>query len=303
MATDDADPDTTYEDALTHHYAVPNLANEILEALDAAGKDIDALSRDDIASFDEFHIRGLDATRELAALADIQPGARVLDIGCGVGGPARTLAAEYNCSVTGIDIVEEYCRTAELFTNRVGLSDRVQFRHGNALDLPFETAQFDVVWLIHTLLNIPPTGPAFDEAARVLKPGGTLALYDICAGPGGDPIFPVPWAAEPSLSHLDPPEHLQEIILDRGFTEIAWRDVTEPSLEWFRNVVASMESRPADAPPPIGLNLLMGADTPSKAANVVRSLEEDRIVVVQGVFERAAEPSHTRTRGADHIDL
>jgi hypothetical protein len=74
-----------------------------------------------------------------------------------------------------------------------------------------------------------------------------------------------------------------------GFVEVAWRDVTQPSLEWFRDLVATMGSRPADAPPPLGLNLLMGEEAPQKARNVLRSLEEDRIAVIQGVFE---PPSH-----------
>lgn len=285
MSADEAPPDAAYEEALTDHYGVSNLGDELLEALGTAGKDIDGLTREDIASFDEFHIRGRDATRELAELAAIDADARVLDIGCGIGGPARTLAGEFGCTVVGIDIVEEYWQAAARFSELVGVSDTVRFQHGNATDLPFDEAQFDVVWFEHTLLNIDAKDRAFEEASRVLDPGGTLALYDICAGPGGDPVFPVPWAAEPALSHLVSPARLQELIRDCGFTEVAWRDVTGPSLEWFREVVASMESRPADAPPPLGLNLLMGAETPTKARNVVRCLEEDRIVVVQGVYD------------------
>ncbi|QRV16393.1 SAM-dependent methyltransferase [Haloterrigena salifodinae] len=286
MTNDESKADSPDEAALNEHYGVTDLGDEILAALEAAGKDVDALTRDDIASFDEFHIRGREATREVADLAAVEAHSRVLDIGCGIGGPARTLASEFGCDVVGIDIVEEYCRAATLFTDRVGLTDEVRFQRGNALDLPFEDETFDVVWFEHALLNIEATGAAVEEAGRVCRPGGTLALYEICAGPRGEPVFPVPWASDASLSYLDPPERLREIVLDRGFDEIAWRDVTEPSLEWFRNVVESMRSRPADAPPPLGLNLLLGAETPVKAANVVRNLEEDRINVVQGVYER-----------------
>ena len=288
MSSDKSNTDTAYETALNEHYGVTDLGDEILDALEAAGKDVDALTRDDIASFGEFHIRGLEATREVADLAAIEDHSRVLDVGCGIGGPARTLASEYGCDVVGIDIVEEYCRAATLFTDRVGLTDRVRFQHGDALDLPFEDGEFDVVWFEHTLPNIEATGAAIEEAARVLRPGGTLALYEICAGPGGAPTFPVPWASDASLSYLATPEQLREIVLDRGFDEIAWRDVTGPSLEWFRDMVESMQSRPADAPPPLGLNLLMGAETPIKAKNVVRNLEEDRIAVVQAVYERVS---------------
>jgi SAM-dependent methyltransferase len=288
MSPDESQSDTAYEAALNEHYGVADLGDEILEALEAAGKDVDALDREDIASFDEFHIRGLEATREVADLAAVEAHSRVLDVGCGIGGPARTLASEYGCDVVGIDIVEEFCRAATLFTDRVELTDRARFQHGNALDLPFEDAEFDVVWFEHTLPNIEATEVAIEEAGRVLRPGGTLALYELCAGPGGEPVFPVPWASDASLSHLDPPERLREDVLEHGFDEVAWRDVTGPSLEWFRGVVESMQSRPADAPPPLGLNLLMGAETPIKAANVVRNLEEDRVAVVQGVYERTS---------------
>jgi SAM-dependent methyltransferase len=288
MSPDESKTDTAYETALNEHYGVTDLGDDILDALEAAGKDVDALSREDIASFDEFHIRGLEATREVADLAEIKAHSRVLDVGCGIGGPARTLASEYGCDVVGIDIVEEYCRAATLFTERVELTDKVSFQHVNALDLPFEDEEFDVVWFEHSLPNIEATDVAIEETSRVLRPGGTLALYELCAGPGGGPVFPAPWASDASLSHLDTPERLREEILDRGFDEVAWRDVTGPSLEWFRNVVESMQSRPADAPPPLGLNLLMGADTPIKAANVVRNLEEERIAVVQGVYERVS---------------
>jgi SAM-dependent methyltransferase len=291
MPTDESKRDTAYETALNDHYGVSGLGDEILDALEAAGKDVDALTRDDIASFDEFHIRGLEATREVATLAQVEDHSRVLDVGCGIGGPARTLASEFGCDVVGIDIVEEYCRAATLFTERVGLADKVRFQHGNALDLPFEDEEFDAVWFEHTLLNIEAKGVAFEEAGRVLRPGGALALYEICAGPGGEPVFPVPWASDASLSYLDPPERLREIVLDCGFDEVAWRDVTEPSLEWFRDVVESMQSRPADAPPPLGLNLLMGAETPIKAANVVQNLEEERIAVIQGVYTRVSDQS------------
>lgn len=286
MSPENSNSDTGDAVAVTDHYGVPDLGAELLDALDTAGKDIDALTREDITSFDEFHIRGLDATRELAELADIDAHARVLDVGCGIGGPARTLASKFGCDVVGIDIVAEFCRAARLLTGRVGLADTVQFQHGTALDLPVEDDAFDVVWFEHTLPNIEATEAAVQEASRVLRPGGTLALYEICAGPRGDPVFPVPWASNGSLSHLDSPAQLRECLRGRGFEAVDWRDVTVESLDWFRDVVESMQSRPPDAPPPLGLNLLMGGETRIKAGNVVRNLDEERIVVVQGVCER-----------------
>ena len=278
-----------YERPITDNYARPDLEATILNAYEDAGKDTARLARDDIAALDEFHIKGRGATRELARLAELRPGARVLDVGSGIGGPARTLAAEFDCHVTGIDLVEEYCRVAETLTERVGLDDRVRFRRGNAVDLPFDDGAFDVVWLQHVSMNVEDKERLFDELHRVLRPGGRLALHEICAGPGGSPQFPVPWANDPSISFLATAEELSQLLAETGFEELTWTEATAESLAWFRERLETMAARPADAAPPLGLNLLMGPDTPEKMKNVVHNLEEDRIAVVQGVVEKSAQ--------------
>lgn len=282
----DVPPTDRLESALREHYGVTDLDERVVAAFHAAGKDVTDLDLEDTAAFAEFHIRGRDATRDLADLAGVEAGDRVIDIGCGVGGAVRALAAEYGAEVTGVDIVEENCRTARRFSDRLGLSDRVRFEAANALNLPFQEGEFDIAWFQHTLMNVPRKAAALDEAARVVRQGGTLALYEICAGPGGEPHFPVPWAGDAELNFLVSPDELRETVAAAGFAERAWREVSAASLEWFRDVVATMESMPADAQP-LGLNLLMGAGTRTKAQNVIRNLEEDRIAVVMGVFDRS----------------
>lgn len=277
---------TTYEQSIAEMYQRPNLETTILTAYEDAGKDTDQLTRDDITTFDEFHIKGRDATRELATLADIDRGDRVLDIGSGVGGPARTLAAEFGCHVTGIDLVEEYCSIAEMLTERVGLTDRVTFHHGNALDLSIADATFDVVWLQHVSMNIEDKAQLFEELNRVLTPGGKVVLHEIYAGSGGTPHFPVPWADDPSMSFLATIEELSQLLADAGLETVSWIDTTDESLEWFSGKLEAMANRSADAPPPLGLNLLMGPDTPDKMKNVVRNLEQSRIGVIQGVVAK-----------------
>lgn len=153
----------------------------------------------------------------------------------------HSLGAEYGCEVVGIDIVEEYCRAAEFFTERVGLTDDVRIQHGDALDLPFGNEEFDAVWFVHTLMNIEDTDAALAKARRVLPPGGTLALYEICAGPGGDTLFPVPWASDASLSYLDEPERLRELLIDTGFAEVAWRVYERASLAAGESSVTTSE--------------------------------------------------------------
>lgn len=273
---------------ICRHYSQPDLIGKLLSALERAGKDVDSLSRDDVAGFEEFHIRGRDATRELARLAGLQPEMEVLDIGCGIGGPARTLAAEFGCRVTGLDPVEEYCRAATVLTERLRLAKRVKFHEGNALDMPFSAGSFDAAFMAHVSMNIEDKASLFREVMRVLRPDGRLALYEICAGAVSPPHFPAPWAADARMSFLATPDELRTQAEASGFTPIAWRDVSSESFEWFRSLLAAMAARPKDAPPPLGLNLLMGQDTPQKAANVIRNLEEDRIRVVQAVFTRSA---------------
>jgi SAM-dependent methyltransferase len=270
--------------AINDYYGKTDLGLTILAALEKAGKDINALTRDDIASFDEFHIGGREVTRELAHLADLQADTSVLDLGCGIGGAARTLASEFGCEVTGIDLVEEYYRTAQILSTRVGQDDKTTFQHGDATDVPFADDTFDVVWLQHMAMNIDDKPRLFNEVRRVLRPTGRLALYEICAGSVNPPHFPVPWAGDSSINSLVQPQQLRQLLRDAGFNEVEWRDVTPASLEWFQKVLTNMRARPADAPPPLGLNLLMGATTGQKAVNSTRNMEEDRIRIIQGVL-------------------
>lgn len=272
-----------HEQSIIDHYGQEDLDTRILEAFERAGRRI--ARHGDTASFDEFHIRGRDATRELAKLAGLHEGMKVLDLGCGVGGPARTLAAEFGCRVWGIDLVEEYCACATMLTERVGLSEMVTFHRGDMTDLPFEDGVFDAAWAEHTIMNVEDKESLFTETRRVLRPAGIFALYEICAGSASPPHFPLPWASDEIISFLTGPDALRGMLREAGFEEVVWRDITEASLEWFRGVVAAIKTRKAGAPK-LGLNLIMGPNAADKSKNIGRNLEEDRIRVVQGVFRR-----------------
>jgi ubiquinone/menaquinone biosynthesis C-methylase UbiE len=199
--------------SLDEHYGRGALAAKILEAL-RAGKDPDALTTADLAPIDQFHTRGKKATLDLARRAGITPGMRVLY----VGGPARTLASEFGCTVEVLDLTEEFCRTGEMLTARTELDDLVSFRHGSALEMPYPDAAFDVTWMQHSSMNFADKKRLYQEIHRVLRPGGRLALHEILAGPTSPIHFPVPWAREPSISHLQPPETLHSLITTTGFT-------------------------------------------------------------------------------------
>jgi sarcosine/dimethylglycine N-methyltransferase len=261
------------------HYGREGLLESILKALGAAGKDPERLAVDDLVLFDQFHLRGRDATLELLSLAGIGSGDRVLDVGGGIGGPARTLAGA-GCSVTVLDLTEEFCRAGVALTERVGLASRVTFRHGSALAMPFENAAFDAAWTQHSSMNVEDKERLYGEIARVLRTGGRLAMHEIMAGPQAPLHFPVPWAGVAAISFLRPPEAVRKLIQASGFRECAWRDVSETSLAWLRERLAT------PVPPPLGLHLLLGAAAGEMLRNVARNLEEHRITVVEAVFER-----------------
>jgi ubiquinone/menaquinone biosynthesis C-methylase UbiE len=266
------------------NYTPGNLAEKILAGLRAAGKDPDALTPEDLAPVDQFHLGGTRATRELMQRAGIARGMRVLDVGGGLGGPARTLAAETDCTVTVLDLTEEYCAVGEMLTARTGLNDRVTFRHGNALDMPFPDGAFDAVWTQHSTMNIEDKERLYQEIYRVLRPGGRLAMHEIMAGPVQPIYYPVPWARDATISFLRPPEAVRTLLAATGFTEIAWADISAPALVAFQTAVARAAHATGDGPP-LGINLLLD-NFAARRTNQVRNLAENRVAVIQGVFEQ-----------------
>jgi ubiquinone/menaquinone biosynthesis C-methylase UbiE len=271
--------------SIGEHYASDDLAVAILTALHKAGNDLDSITAQDLTPVDQLHTRGKDATLELAHLAGITPEMRVLDVGGGLGGPARTLATEIGCSVEVLDVTEEFCRAGEMLTTRTGLGDLVSFRYASALDMPHPDASFDAVWVQHSSMNIADKERVYAEIHRVLRPGGHLALHEIMAGPVAPIHFPVPWARGPEISFLRLPEEVRALIASIGFDESAWVDDTASALRWFRERLAAANAASGELPP-LGLHLVLGADLGQMFQNLARNLQEDRVVVVKGVFER-----------------
>lgn len=284
--------DSDYAHTINRHYGAAQLSARILERLRAAGKDPATITRDDLATFDEFHTGGRESTRGLARLAGLRPGIRVLDVGSGIGGPARTLAAEFGAEVVGLDLTEEFCRAATTLTELVGLADRVTFRHGDALTMPFEDGRFDVVWSQNSIMNIPDQSRLFAEVHRVLVPGGTLALEAVFAGPVEGVIFPTFWASAPELNFLMTPAAARALLGTAGFREVRWEDTTADTLDHARR------RRPPppvpEAAPALGRDTIVLEDVARKIENAVRNLEGERIVTVRAVLRRS-DPS-TRAR-------
>jgi ubiquinone/menaquinone biosynthesis C-methylase UbiE len=266
------------------HYTVDDLEQAIASALQALGKDMTALAPDDLAPVDEFHIRGREATAELATLVEPSPDTEILDVGSGLGGTARYLADRHRCRVIGVDLTEAYCALARRLSAWVGLSERTEFRCGDALRLPFGDGAFDLAWTEHAQMNIADKQSFYGEVHRVLRPGGRLAFHDVFAGEAGEVHFPVPWASRPALSALAPVNDVRRLLASTGFVELTWQDRTARALDWFR---AALERIRTQGPPPLGIHLLMGEDSREKLVNMVRNLEEGRIAVAMAVVQRS----------------
>lgn len=264
-------------------YTHGSLLDTIDAALEAAGPSGQHPTMEDLAPVDAFHIRGRQATRELVQDLPLPEAPAVLDVGCGIGGTARFLAHEWGAHVLGVDVTEEYCEVARELTRRVRLDDQIRFRQANALDLPVRSNRFDLVVSEHVQMNVSDKQGYVREMARVLKPGGLLALHEIFAGIDGDRHYPVPWADAPSVSVLVRPDAFRDAVTAAGLSVLDWTDRTEEGRSWFETTLETVQR---EGPPPIGLHLLMGAGTTEKMKNVVRNLREERIAIVSAVARK-----------------
>ena len=270
--------------AVEAHYTRRSLGETILAALREAGKDLEHLTPDDLAPVDEFHSGQRNATVRLAQLAQVSGGEDVLDVGCGIGGPSRFLAQQFGCRVTALDLTAEFIEVANMLARLTGLADRVKYRQGNALDLPFADASFDLVWSQNAAMNIADRDRLHAEMRRVLKPHGRLAIQDVAAGTGGEPYYPTPWAKDRSISFLYAPEVTREKLERAGFRVVAWHDPTAESLA---QALARAKALETGTLPPLGIHVLIGPNFPAVSRNMVRNLEEARITLINAVLERA----------------
>jgi ubiquinone/menaquinone biosynthesis C-methylase UbiE len=263
------------------HYRATGLTGRLKTALLALGPEDRHLTPQELANLDQFHTRGLAATVELGKLAGLTAGMSVLDVGSGVGGPARFLAATCGCRVTGIDLSEPFVEAARYLTGRTGQGGQVSFETASALELPFESGRFDVVLLQHVAMNIADRPRLYREIRRVLKPGGRLATFDVVLT-GGEPHYPVPWARTPATSFLLTEAATRAAIEPAGFRTLAWHDETEAAKAWI------VQLRASGPPPSPNLGVVMGPDFAELAANLGRNLMEGRIGILTAVFEAAS---------------
>ena len=271
------------DSVVAKHYSGGNLEERLLAALEANGISRDGLTAEQLSTVDEFHVGGREATAAVAEQMPLRPGMRLLDIGCGVGGPARYFAVVHQCDVTGIDLTEDFVRAAQALTKRVGLTERTHFQQGSALQMPFANDSFDGAYLFHVGMNIADKKRLFAEIARVLRPGGTIAVFDFMRVGPGEFSFPAPWASSASESSVATLEDYRSAIAAAGLQLTAERSRRDFGIEFLER----MRKRAAESgASSLGPQVLMGPDGPVKMRNVMEAMQRGVLAPVE-LFARA----------------
>jgi SAM-dependent methyltransferase len=265
-------------DPVARHYSRHALLSTLLDALSAAGRSAAPIDSDDLSPVDEFHTGGRAATVELADLLAPSPGAHVVDLGCGLGGPARYLARHRGCRVTGVDLAREHAEVAAELTQRCGLGDLATFREGSVTALPFGDESFDAAVLVHVGMNVADKAKLCGEAYRVLRPGGRFALYEVMrTAEDVELTYPVPWASSAAISFLESPADYRWLLTEAGFTVEEGRDLSSLALEQLERV----RDLPDDKLPPLGPQVLLGDGFRAKVTNLADGLRRDLVACMQ----------------------
>jgi ubiquinone/menaquinone biosynthesis C-methylase UbiE len=270
---------------VSRHYTHGDLVSAIRSGIESLGKTINSVTVDDLAPVDEFHIGGRQASEDFLSQLDLAPEKQVLDVGCGLGGPARFAASRYGCQVTGIDLTTEYIETAKVVCGWVGLDRRIFLHQGSALALPFADGIFDRAYMLHVGMNIDDKAKLCSEVSRVLRANSLFGIYDVMRVGDGELTYPVPWATVASSSAVAKPAEYRDALQDAGFTVIAERNRRDFALAFFDQFRARTAA--AGGPPPLGLHILMGRNTPDKVQNMIANISSGKIAPVELIARKA----------------
>lgn len=264
---------------VSSHYSRGNLLARLSAALTDDGVDPNRPTMDALAPYDQFHGRGLEATAEVATLIQGNVSGHILDIGSGIGGPARYFANRFGCRVTGIDLTPEFCEVARHLTRLLDMEDRVRFEVGDALAMPFPDASFDGAYSMNVSMNIADKGAFYREIHRVLKPAAWLVLSEVAKGEGGELEYPTPWASSPRSSFLSTPEETRRGLLESGFDVIRLQSTLDEARAFGARSRAMVER--GEKPPHRAVTLIHGEIAAQAIANTSRGISEARIIPIE----------------------
>ena len=268
------------------HYSHGQLLTRLSAGLKDDGVDPNHPTMEALAPYDQFHGRGLDATVEAAGLIEADPNDHLLDIGSGIGGPARYFANHFGCRVTGIDLTPEFCEVARQLTRLLRLDDRVAFEVGDALAMPFVDASFDGAYSMNVSMNIADKAALYRETHRVLKPGAWLVLSEIAKGEHGELDYPTPWASSALTSFLSTPEQTRRGLEQAGFDVIQMRSTLEEALASGARARAIVAS---GGKPPHRAVILIHRDNANEAmANMSRALANAQVDPIEVLARKKA---------------
>jgi len=273
------------EPEISAHYTQGDLTAAIRNGIEKLGKTTDSVTVDDLSAIDEFHIGGREASEHFLDQFGLTPDKRVLDVGCGLGGPARFVAGRYGCGVDGIDITPEFVETGTTICKWVGLENRIALHQGSALSMPFADGSFDAAYMLHVGMNIEDKAGLCAEVCRVLRPGALFGIYDVMKIGDGEMIFPAPWATTPESSALATPRQYRDALQAAGFVETAELNRRDFALAFFEQLRA--RTMAAGGPPPLGLHILMGQNAPEKIQNMIQSIAKGIIAPVELISRKA----------------
>jgi SAM-dependent methyltransferase len=250
-------------------------------ALSGIAPDDGLITPEQLAGLDQFHTRGLAATLELGKAAALAHGESVLDLGCGLGGPARIFASHFGVTVQGIDLSAPFVEAGRYLNARCRLNHSVTIEVGDATDCRFPDSSFDAVFAQHVVMNVADRAALYAEVARVLRPSGRFATYDVVRGEG-EVVFPLPWSREPATNHLLSVVETRAAIEAAGLVVETCHDDTDIALRWFSQLAM-------DGPPPgPNLGLVMGPQFPVVAGSLGRNLRDGRVGILTVIARRPA---------------
>lgn len=273
----------TNENTIADHWGSGDVYALIAAALEKTSKSLDAVTIEDLAPVDHFHARGFPATVELADRLPIKAGQQIVDIGCGLGGPARYMAKRFQCKVSGVDITQPFVEAANRLTTLLRMEDQVTIQHGDGQRLPYGDAAFDGAYTQHVTMNVADRQKFFSESHRVLKSGAFFALTEHGLGPKGDPHYPLPWSADGSGAYLVTPAETRALLEAAGFEDIVLEHTGPKYVAGYKTVIEKAEKGVLS---PLGIHLLMGETALQKTRNTARNIEEGRTHPIQLVCRK-----------------